>query len=321
MICDVCPRRCNIEEGKRGFCKARGNRGDRNVSLSYGKLTSIALDPIEKKPLARFHPGSRILSVGSFGCNMDCPFCQNCSIASASEDDVRTRRVSPEELALMAEELKEDGNIGLAFTYNEPMIWFEFVLDTSRMASADGLYNVLVTNGYVSADPFKLLLQTVQAMNIDLKGFDQRFYQKRCSADLEVVKRNIQLAYEEGVHVELTTLLIPDENDSVEKINEQCQWIASIDPAIPLHLSLYFPAYRFNKPPTDLNRAIELWKTAKKTLQYVYLGNQLESEYQRTLCPYCSNVLIERSGYQIQIVGLGEGRRCQQCHRQIPIVL
>ncbi|MGB4200931.1 MAG: radical SAM protein, partial [Thermotogota bacterium] len=228
------------------------------------------------------------------------------------------QKVDPERLVHIA---LDRNSPGIAYTYNEPMIWFEFVLDTSRMASADGLYNVLVTNGYVSADPFKLLLQTVQAMNIDLKGFDQRFYQKRCSADLEVVKRNIQLAYEEGVHVELTTLLIPDENDSVEKINEQCQWIASIDPAIPLHLSLYFPAYRFNKPPTDLNRAIELWKTAKKTLQYVYLGNQLESEYQRTLCPYCSNVLIERSGYQIQIVGLGEGRRCQQCHRQIPIVL
>ena len=313
--CLLCPRHCVIDKGQVGFCRTRKNVDGVLYTLIYGRLSSIATDPIEKKPLYHYHPGTKILSVGTWGCNMSCPWCQNHEI---SQGTPQTQKVDPERLVHIA---LDRNSPGIAYTYNEPMIWFEFVLDTSRMASADGLYNVLVTNGYVSADPFKLLLQTVQAMNIDLKGFDQRFYQKRCSADLEVVKRNIQLAYEEGVHVELTTLLIPDENDSVEKINEQCQWIASIDPAIPLHLSLYFPAYRFNKPPTDLNRAIELWKTAKKTLQYVYLGNQLEYEYQRTLCPYCSNVLIERSGYQIQIVGLGEGRRCQQCHRQIPIVL
>ena len=151
MICDVCPRRCSIAEGKRGFCKARGNRDGRNISLSYGKLTSIALDPIEKKPLARFHPGSRVLSVGSFGCNMDCPFCQNYSIASASEDDVRTRYLSPIELAGMAEELREEGNIGLAFTYNEPMIGYEYVRDASMEAKARGMKNVVVTTDVVQS--------------------------------------------------------------------------------------------------------------------------------------------------------------------------
>jgi len=232
--CLLCPRHCVIDKGQVGFCRTRKNVDGVLYTLIYGRLSSIATDPIEKKPLYHYHPGTKILSVGTWGCNMSCPWCQNHEI---SQGTPQTQKVDPERLVHIA---LDRNSPGIAYTYNEPMIWFEFVLDTSRMASADGLYNVLVTNGYVSADPFKLLLQTVQAMNIDLKGFDQRFYQKRCSADLEVVKRNIQLAYEEGVHVELTTLLIPDENDSVEKINEQCQWIASIDPAIPLHLSLSF---------------------------------------------------------------------------------
>jgi pyruvate formate lyase activating enzyme len=315
LQCRLCPRECVIEDGKLGFCRTRKNEDGVLYTLIYGRISSIATDPIEKKPLYHYHPGTKILSIGSWGCNMSCPWCQNHEI---SQGTPQTQKVDPERLINIA---LDRGSPGIAYTYNEPMIWFEFVLDTSRMASANGLYNVLVTNGYISREPFKLLLQTVQAMNIDLKGFDQKFYKKRCSADLDVIKENIALSYQAGVHIELTTLLIPGENDTIESIELESQWIASIDPNIPLHLSLYFPAYRFNKPPSDIRNAVDLWKAAKKYLRYVYLGNQMEEMYQSTECPDCHYPLIGRKGYQTRIIGLDEGGKCQQCQRQIPIIL
>ncbi len=272
MICDVCPRRCNIEEGKKGSCKARGKRGNRIVSLSYAKLTSIALDPIEKKPLARFHPGSRILSVGSFGCNMDCPFCQNCSIASASEDDVRTRRVSPEELALMAEELKEDGNIGLAFTYNEPMIGYEYVRDASLEAKKRELKNVVVTNGCVMPHILEEVLPSVDAFNIDLKSFSEETYRK-LGGDLGTVKNFIKRAAERS-HVEITTLIVPGMNDSEEEIEALSAWISSVDRSIPLHITRFFPRRRMSdRMPTDISLLKRLCSTAEKHLDDVLIGN------------------------------------------------
>ena len=212
MRCDVCPRGCTLEEGEIGFCRARKIDGGRSVSVNYGKLASIALDPIEKKPLARFHPGSRVLSVGSFGCNMDCPFCQNYSIASASEDDVRTRCLSPGELAVMAEELREEGNIGLAFTYNEPMIGYEYVRDASLEAKKRGMKNMAVTNGCVMPHILEEVLPLVDAFNIDLKSFSEETY-SRLGGDLRIVQDFITRAAERS-HVEITTLIVPGMNDS-----------------------------------------------------------------------------------------------------------
>lgn len=313
--CMLCPRQCLIGNGQIGFCRTRKNEEGVLYTLIYGRISSIAMDPIEKKPLYHFHPATKILSVGSWGCNMTCPWCQNCEI---SQQTPQTQKVDPQRLIQIA---IDRGSSGIAYTYNEPIVWFEFVLDISRMATAEGLYNVLVTNGYISPDPFRLLLQTIQAMNIDLKGFDPKFYTKRCSADIEPVKQNIITAVTEGVHVELTTVVIPGENDSPEKIEEESQWIASISPDIPLHLSLYFPAYRFNKPPTDFQAVTELWKIAKRHLKYVYIGNQQNPEFESTICPNCQNLLIERKGYQTTIVGINEGGKCTQCQSRIPILL
>lgn len=272
MICDVCPRRCSIAEGKRGFCKARGNRDGRNISLSYGKLTSIALDPIEKKPLARFHPGSRVLSVGSFGCNMDCPFCQNYSIASASEDDVRTRYLSPIELAGMAEELREEGNIGLAFTYNEPMIGYEYVRDASMEAKARGMKNVVVTNGCVLPHILEEVLPLVDAFNIDLKSFSEETY-SRLGGDLRIVQDFITRAAERS-HVEITTLIVPGMNDSEEEMKALAVWLSSVDRSIPLHITRFFPRRKMSdRMPTDIDLLRRLCATAEKHLDDVLIGN------------------------------------------------
>jgi len=297
------------------MCRTRKNEHGVLYTLNYGRISSIAMDPVEKKPLYHFHPGSKVLSVGSWGCNMTCPWCQNWEIA---HETPQTQRVSPERLIDIA---VDRGAPGIAYTYNEPVVWFEFVLDTSRMASAEGLYNVLVTNGYIASEPFKLLLSTIQAMNIDLKGFTEKFYRKRCAADVELVKKNIATAVEVGIHVELTTLLIPGENDSPEEMEEQAQWIASLNPDIPLHLSLYYPAYKFNKPETELDTAVSLRQIAQKYLRYVYIGNQSDSAYQTTSCPFCGNTLVERKGYQTHVVGVNEGGKCSECNSAIKMIL
>jgi len=312
--CNLCPRRCEIPDGQTGFCRVRKNEKGVLYSLNYGRISSISNDPIEKKPLYHFHPSSKILSVGSWGCNLTCPWCQNWEIAHESP---QTQKVYPERLIDIAVDRMSPG---IAYTYNEPITWFEFVLDTSRMASAEGLYNVMVSNGYIEEAPFKLLSQTIQAMNIDLKGFNEKFYKKRCTSELEVVKRNIKTAVEEEVHVELTTLIIPGENDSEQEMEEQVKWMASIDENIPLHISKYFPAYRFNKPETDNQKILDLVRVAKKHLKYVYTGNIADDEFSNTYCPECGNLLIERKGYRSNIVGISEGV-CDECHAATKMIL
>jgi len=272
MRCDVCPRGCTLEEGEIGFCRARKNDGGRSVSVNYGKLASIALDPIEKKPLARFHPGSRILSIGTFGCNMDCPFCQNHSISAASEEDVRTRYVSPSELARLAGELKDKGNIGVAFTYNEPMIGYEYVRDVSVETKKMGMKNVVVTNGCVLPNILEQVLPWVDAFNIDLKSFSEETYRK-LGGDLETVKDFITRAAKRS-HVEITTLIVPGMNESEEEIKALSGWIAGIERSIPLHITRFFPQRKMSDcMPTDIDLLGRLFDTAKKNLDYVFIGN------------------------------------------------
>ena len=272
MRCDVCPRGCTLEEGKIGFCRARKNVGGRSVSVNYGKLVSIALDPIEKKPLARFHPGSKILSVGTFGCNMDCLFCQNHSIAAASEEDVRTRYVSPSELARLAGEMKDKGNIGVAFTYNEPMIGYEYVRDVSVETKKMGMKNVVVTNGCVLPDILDRVLPWVDAFNIDLKSFSEETYRK-LGGDLKTVKDFIICAAKRS-HVEITTLIVPGMNESEEEIKALSGWIAGIEKSIPLHITRFFPQRKMSHcMPTDIDLLGRLFDTAKKNLDNVFIGN------------------------------------------------
>ena len=270
--CELCFHHCNLDEGQTGLCRARGCRDGRIVPFNYGKLTSLALDPIEKKPLRRFRPGSLILSVGSFGCNLRCPFCQNHEISMAAEGKIYTVKLSPEQLASKAEELVPQGNIGVAYTYNEPLVSYEYVRDCAALIREKGLVNVLVTNGTVEEAPWRALLPFIDAANIDLKGFTAAWYRK-LGGDLDAVKRSIALAAEQ-CHTEVTTLLVPGENDSVEEIRELARWLAGVDPNIPLHLSRFFPRYQMtDRPPESVERIYRLTDEARTYLTYVYTGN------------------------------------------------
>ena len=271
-ICTLCMHRCALSEGQYGRCRARKNEKGRIICANYGKLTALMLDPIEKKPLRYFFPGSRILSVGSFGCNLACPFCQNHEISMASPASAEYREISPEALTSLALRCRAQGSIGLAFTYNEPLVGYEFVRDTARLAHSQGLKNVLVTNGSAHLSILEELLPYIDAMNIDLKGFSSAYY-RRLGGDLETVLAFIQRAAKD-CHVELTTLIVPGENDSEEEMEREAQWIASIDPKIPLHVTRFFPRYRMqDREATDVGRILRLKVIAGRQLAYVCTGN------------------------------------------------
>ena len=271
-ICTLCMHRCALSEGQYGRCRARKNEKGRIICANYGKLTALMLDPIEKKPLRYFFPGSRILSVGSFGCNLACPFCQNHEISMASPASEEYREISPEALTSLALRCRDQGSIGLAFTYNEPLVGYEFVRDTARLAHSQGLKNVLVTNGSAHLSILEELLPYIDAMNIDLKGFSSAYY-RRLGGDLETVLAFIRRAAKD-CHVELTTLIVPCENDSEEEMEREAQWIASIDPKIPLHVTRFFPRYRMqDREATDVGRILRLKVIAGRQLAYVCTGN------------------------------------------------
>ncbi|MDE6603305.1 MAG: AmmeMemoRadiSam system radical SAM enzyme [Lachnospiraceae bacterium] len=274
-ICQVCMHHCALEPGQTGLCRARKNEGGNIVCDNYGWITSLALDPIEKKPLYDFHPGRVILSVGSYGCNLRCPFCQNHEISMADRGTLDAEQVSPGQLAVMAltwKEQKKAGNIGVAYTYNEPLVGWEFVRDTARLVREYGMLNVLVTNGTASQKVLEELLPWIDAMNIDLKGFREEYYRK-LGGDLETVKAFIAKAVE-SCHVELTTLIVPEENDSPEDMEAQAKWISGLSPAIPLHITRFFPRYRMrDREATDVELLYRLAGTAGRYLEKVYVGN------------------------------------------------
>jgi len=271
VTCLICPHFCRLEEGQTGLCRARKNLNDTVVSMNYGRITGIGLDPIEKKPLARFMPGSKILSVGSFGCNLSCPFCQNYEIACGGEE-ASVRTISPSELVEMAVKMIPEGNIGVAYTYNEPLIGYEYVSDCARLVRQAGLKNIVVTNGYVNPGPLEELLPWIDAMNIDLKGFTETFY-RRLGGDLEPVKATIMAAVE-ACHVEITTLIIPGENDSEEEMHALSGWLAGLDPKIPLHISRFFPRHHYaDRTPTPIDTINRLADVARESLRHVYSGN------------------------------------------------
>ena len=282
--CDVCFRHCEIAEGRKGFCGARVCENGVIRPQNYGRITGLALDPIEKKPLSRFYPGSLILSAGSYGCNLRCPFCQNHEISWSAEAFAyadRAETVTPEELSNAAVRLKKRGNIGLAFTYNEPLIGWEFVRDTGKLIREAGLKNVLVTNGTAELPVLEALAPYIDAMNIDLKGFTERYYTQVLGGSLGMVKAFIARAAQ-LCHVELTTLIVPGENDSEEEMRALTDWVAGltdaggnvIGPGIPLHISRFFPRFHMTDcPATDVKTVYRLADTAREKLLYVYTGN------------------------------------------------
>lgn len=266
--CRLCPHNCKLSENAVGICRARKNVGGELHTLNYGLVSSVALDPIEKKPFYHFHPGTYILSVGTFGCNFKCSFCQNWEIA---HDEPDLYAVTSEQLVEKAKEL--DNCIGLAFTYNEPSIWYEFVYDTCMISKEAGLNNVLVSNGFISEQPLRDLLPFVDAMNIDVKAFTGEYYKKICKGNLDDVKKTVEIAAKE-CHVEVTTLVLPGLNDAVEEIGELSRWLASIDKNIPLHLSRFFPNYKMTDlPPTPKETLMRAKGEAEKYLRWVHFGN------------------------------------------------
>ena len=272
IVCSLCPHHCRLADGETGFCRARTNEGGAIRCKNYGRLTSVALDPIEKKPLYHFHPGSFILSVGSFGCNLRCPFCQNYAISMA-DGQSETQDVTPAELASLAHDLsrRPHGNIGVAFTYNEPLLSYEFIMDAAPLLHEAGLFVVLVTNGTIAPVPLEALLPHVDAMNIDLKGWQPDFY-RRLGGDLAAVKHTIARAVK-SCHVEVTTLVIPGQNDSASDMEEEARWLASLHPDLPLHISRYFPRWHENTPATPIETIERLAAIARKHLRFVHKGN------------------------------------------------
>lgn len=271
--CYLCPHHCRISPEGRGICGVRKNIEGTLYSLNYGEISSIAVDPIEKKPLNRFHPGSYILSVGSIGCNLKCPFCQNHCIARVKPEEVNTYPATSMEIVEKAASMKKQGNIGIAYTYNEPSVWYEFVYETAGLARENDLLNVLVTNGYIETEALERILPYIDAMNIDLKAYNDKFYRELVKGGLDEVKTTISKSADR-CHVEITTLVIPGWNDSAEEMEAMCKWLSSLSPDIPLHLSRYFPNYEMaDRPPTPVNTLMELKDIADRYLKYVYLGN------------------------------------------------
>ncbi|MBR4655317.1 MAG: AmmeMemoRadiSam system radical SAM enzyme [Oscillospiraceae bacterium] len=282
--CGVCFRHCELREGETGFCGGRICRDGVVQAANYGLVTSLGLDPVEKKPLHRFYPGKLVLSVGSYGCNLRCPFCQNHEIswsAKALRGAMRMERFHPEELVSLALEYKNRGNIGLAFTYNEPLIGWEFVRDTAKLCHEAGLKTVLVSNGTAELSVLEALGGTIDAMNIDLKGFTERIYRELLGGDFEMVKAFIARAVQ-LCHVELTTLIVPGENDSEEEMRRLSRWVAGlrdaegriIGPDVPLHVSRFFPRFRMkDRDATEVSVVYRLADVAREELRYVYTGN------------------------------------------------
>lgn len=315
--CLLCPSNCVIKKENFGLCQARKNVDGKLYSLVYGQMTSVSMDPIEKKPLYHFSPGKTILSLGTTGCNFKCPWCQNYEISQSLPLDIPSTYLSPEKAI---ETAIYYNSFGISYTYNEPLINYEYVLDTSKIAHLHGLKNVLVTNGFLEEKPWQELIPFIDAANIDIKSFSEEFYHKYCKGNLSTVLKNVEIIYEAKKHIELTYLIIPTLNDSFEQIERLSKWIASVSPEIPLHFSRYYPVYKFRIEQTPYSTLQEAEKIAKKYLSFVYLGNVFEQPESNTNCPYCGNLLIKRYGYSTKIVGL-KGNKCEKCEKEINIVV
>lgn len=312
ILCYLCPQRCHIKEGGIGFCGARKVEDGVLYTLNYGNISSASLDPIEKKPLYHYKPGSFILSVGSFGCNFRCGFCQNSSI---SQNKPQTQLVEPEELVNFA--LRQENNIGLAFTYNEPSIWYEYIRNVCEKSQNEDLDLILVSNGYISEEPLQTLLPFIDAANIDLKAFNNKFYKNVCYGDIKAVMNNIEKVHGK-LHLEITTLLVEGYNDSDDEIESLCKWLSDLNPDIPLHLSRYFPSYKFDAPATSIDRMENCSNIAREYLNYVYVGN-VPNITNNTYCPKCGEIVIDRSAFSAKI-NLKEGY-CLNCGYKINVVI
>lgn len=312
--CSLCPHNCKIKKGKSGNCKSRKNIDGELNSLVYGKVTTAAIDPIEKKPLYHFYPGSKILSFGTTGCNLHCKHCQNSATSQVYPDEFPNEDITPEELIEIA---KRKGCKSIAATYNEPTIFYEFMLDTFKLAKKEKIKTVAVSNGFINPEPLKELLPYLDAVNIDLKAFNEEFYKKICGAKLRNILETLKTINKSETHLEITNLIIPTLNDKEEDIKKMCGWIKeNLSKDVPLHLSAYYPSYKLDIGPTSEKILLKARDIAKRYLDYVYTGNLRTEDGETTSCPECSKVLIKRKGYMILENNIKDSR-CKYCSCKI----
>ncbi|HUV36796.1 MAG TPA: AmmeMemoRadiSam system radical SAM enzyme [Patescibacteria group bacterium] len=307
--CRLCPHRCLVAEGARGACNLRENRGGMLVTLSYGRTVTANIDPIEKKPLYHFMPGSLILSIGPNGCTFSCDNCQNWSI---SQEQAPTQYIPPDELVALA---GRGGSIGVAFTYTEPLLWFEYIEDVVPMLRARGLKSVLVTNGFLNEEPAREIASLVDGFNVDLKSMNDEFYRTYCGGRVAPVKRFIEIAASVS-HLEVTNLLVPDLNDSTGEITDLVTWLAGISRDIPVHFSRFFPQYRMtDRPATPRGTLERAYRIAKEHLDHVYIGNIFIDGTEDTYCPECGETIVKRAGYSTTVIG--RNGICPKCGTRI----
>jgi pyruvate formate lyase activating enzyme len=309
-----------IKKNQTGICGVRKNDNGKLYSLIYESCSSLSIDPIEKKPLYHFFPGTNVFSVGTVGCNFKCMHCQNFSISTGSPIQDSLREVSAEKLVSFALSNKCQG---VAWTYNEPTIWYEYTYDSARIAKKSGLYTVYVTNGYIQEGPLKEISPFLDAMNIDIKSFSEGFYSKVCKAKLEPVKETCILSKELGIHIELTYLVIPGYNDSLEEVKNFCLWVVeNLGSDVPVHFSRFHPDYKMQHVKvTPFETLYKIYELAKKLgICYIYLGNVPGGEFENTICPKCGNVCIERSGFSIDLKGIASGK-CSKCGHVIEMII
>ncbi len=316
-ICELCPHSCRIPVEGIGRCSARKGEKDMLVANNYGKVSSICVDPIEKKPLYHFYPGSKIFSLGGVGCNMSCKYCQNYAISQYSTGRKRTTYESPEEIVALCRKEKMDA---IAFTYNEPTIWFEYILDI--IACDPDLKFVLVSNGLINERPLRDLCKVIDAMNIDIKGFTDEFYVELCGAHLNNVLRSVKIVFEENVHLEITYLVIPGSNDSEDEIRRFCEWIRdTLSPDVPIHFTRFHPDFKMmDVPMTPTETLLRCQNIAEECgLNYAYVGNIITDDASDTYCPECGTAVIKRVGYIVDVIAM-DGMRCACCKSKLPII-
>ena len=318
--CQLCAHNCKIADGKRGICRVRENEDGRLYTLIYSSCSSLAVDPIEKKPLYHFYPGTDCLSLGTSGCNFQCLHCQNSEISAARPEDLHMREISPEAAVAIA---KERNCRGISWTYNEPTIWYEYSYDSAKLAKKVGLYTVYVTNGFINEDPLREISPYLDAMNVDVKAFTEEFYKKICKAKLKPVLQTCELAKERNIHLEVTYLVIPKHNDSLDEVRKFLSWVVKkLGNETPVHFSRFHPDHKMlDVPATPFETLLKIYDMAKDIgVLYPYIGNVPHGEYDNTKCPYCGNICVERHGYVTQITGVRDGK-CTKCGKNIPITV
>lgn len=319
--CNLCNHRCLISPGKRGVCFVRENKNGSLYSLVYGIALAANIDPIEKKPLFHFQPGTNSFSIATAGCNFRCEFCQNwqeSQITKGPQGRIVGQELPPKRVV---EEAKRTGCASIAYTYTEPTIFFEYAQDTAKLAKKEGITNVFVTNGYQTPETIKEMAKFVDAANVDLKSFSEKFYQKVCGAKLKPVLESIKLMHKAGIWIEITTLVVPKQNDSKKELTQIAKFIAKVNKSIPWHISRFHPDYKMlDSYPTPIETLEMAYDIGKKAgLKYVYLGNIITETKENTYCPKCNNLAIRRIGYQTEILGVDKKGKCAECGEDLSI--